>query len=102
MRMLLLAQISTESGNEALKNDSLPHTLRATLDRINPESTYFCLLDGKRTIITVFDLKQASDLPSIAEPILMAGDVSLSVVPCMTREETRAALEAGKAAMARA
>jgi hypothetical protein len=100
--MLMLAQISTESANEALKNDSLPQTLRAALDGINPEATYFFLLDGKRTMITVFDLKQASDLVSIAEPILMGGDVSLSIVPCMTREETRAALEAAKAAKARA
>jgi hypothetical protein len=98
MRMLLLAQVGTESGNQALKSDNLPQMLRATLDKINPESTYFFVLDGKRTMVTVFDLKQASDLPGIAEPLMMVGDVSITVTPCMTREETRAALEQLKSA----
>ena len=50
-------------------------------------------MDGKRTGLIVFDLKEPSQIPVIAEPIFMAVNASIELSPVMTLEDVQTGLE---------
>ena len=58
------------SRDRRIKDGTLPDIIRKTLETVQAEAAYFTTMDGQRTMIAVFDLKAASDIPRIAEPLL--------------------------------
>ncbi len=66
MRMLLKVSIPVESGNAAARNGSLGSTIAKILDELKPEAAYFAEDGGERTGYIFFDMKDSSQLPSIA------------------------------------
>jgi len=83
-----------ESGNEAVRNGKLPQIIAQTLETVKPEAAYFTTMDGKRTMLVVFDLKAVSDMPRIAEPLFMGIDASVDFMPCMNAEDLKGGLSA--------
>jgi hypothetical protein len=71
MRMLMKVQIPAEAGNKGIKDGTLPDVIRKTLETLRPEAAYFTTMGGPRTMIAVFDMKAAADMPRIAEPLFM-------------------------------
>jgi hypothetical protein len=94
MRVLMKVSVPVESGNKAMKDGSMGKIIGDTVERIRPEAAYFGLEGGKRTAFFVFDLKNATDMPSIGEPILAALHANLEVTPVMTAQDLKAGLEA--------
>jgi hypothetical protein len=94
MRMLMKVQFPTEAGNRGIKDGSLPDILRKTLEAVQAEAAYFTAMDGKRTMLAVFDLKAASDIPRIAEPLFMGLNALVEFIPCMNAEELKTGLSA--------
>jgi hypothetical protein len=78
MRTLMKVQLPTDAGNRAIKDGTLPDIIRKTLETIQAEAAYFTAMDGHRTMIAVFDLKAASDIPQIAEPLFMGLNALIS------------------------
>jgi hypothetical protein len=72
------------------------------MNELHPEAAYFTAQDGKRTGFIVFDLKEPSDIPSIAEPFFMGVNADIDMSPCMTPEDVRVGLEKASAAFAHA
>jgi hypothetical protein len=93
MRMLLRATFPVEASNAAIKDGTLPATLETMFERLKPEAAYFFAQDGKRGGIFVFDMKDPSDIPAIAEPLFMRLNASLELCPVMNRDDLRAGLE---------
>ena len=96
MRMLMKVQLPMGDGNRAVQDGTLPDIIRNTLDSIKPEAAYFMTMDGERTMLAVFDLKATSDIPSIAEPLLMGLNASVDLMPCMNAEDLKVGLSAVK------
>jgi hypothetical protein len=96
MRTLMIAQLPVEAGNAAIKRGALPEIVRKTLETAQAEASYFTTIDGKRTMIVVFDLKVASDMPRIAEPLFMGVNASVQFAPCMNAEDLKTGLAAIK------
>ena len=94
MRMMMKVQISAEAGNRAIKDGSLPEIIRKTLETVQAEAAYFTAVDGKRTMFAVFDLKAASDIPRIAEPLFTGLNAAVEFIPCMNTEELKTGLAA--------
>jgi hypothetical protein len=92
MRMLMKAQIPTEGGNRGIKDGSLPATIRKFMEIAKPEAAYFTTMDGRRTMIAVFDLQALPDMVRIAEPIFAAVDASIEFMPCMNADELKSGL----------
>lgn len=95
MRTLLKVQMPVESANAAIKDGTLGKTMEQVLGAIKPECAYFYTDSGLRTAIAVFDLKDPSDIPVIAEPFFMNLNASVTFTPCMNRDDLQAGL--GKA-----
>jgi hypothetical protein len=90
--MLLRAILPNETANAAVRNGTLESTLKRILADLKPEAAYFVASDsGERCAVIVFDMKESSDLPRIAEPWFLAFNANVSVRPCMTPQDLETA-----------
>ena len=87
MRTMLKMQLPVEAGNEAVRSGRIGEVIRATVERLQPEATYFCTEDGKRAAYVVFDLEDPSQIPVIAEPLFQELNGSVSFAPVMNLAE---------------
>lgn len=92
MRTMLKIQIPVEAGNEAIDAGVLPSTLQEVLGRLQPEAAYF-VPDGQRTAWVVFDLKDPSQIPSVAEPLFHRLNAHVSLTPVMNLEDLQKGLK---------
>ena len=93
MRMMMKVQIPVDKGNVSIKDGSLPNVVMGSLERLKPESAYFGTERGKRTAFIVFDMKDVSDMPSIAEPFFDQLNAEVTFTPVMTADDLKAGLQ---------
>ena len=100
MRMLLRVSIPVETGNAAVKAGTLGSTIEGILADLKPEAAYFFADDnGDRSGSIVFDMKDASQIPGIAEPWFLAFNARVSLRPIMSPQDlAKAGPAIGKAA----
>jgi hypothetical protein len=88
MRMLMKVSFPVESGNAAARSGTLGTTVKGILDDLKPEAAYFIANEfGERCGYIVFDLKETSQIPSIAEPWFLAFNARLTITPAMTPQD---------------
>src|ERR1700752_1528142 len=88
MRTLLRVSIPVEAGNAAAKAGTLGSTVEKILAEMKPEAAYFFADDnGNRSGSIVFDMKDTSQIPSIAEPWFQAFNAKVSFRPVMSPED---------------
>lgn len=93
MRMLLKMQMEVEAGNRAIKDGSFGEMLEGVMDQIKPEAAYFTAIDGKRTALIFFDLREPAQIPAVAEPFFMGVNAAIELLPVMTAEDVQKGLE---------
>ena len=100
MRMLLRVSIPVEAGNAAAKAGTLGSTVERILADLKPEAAYFFADDsGHRSGSIVFDMKDTSEIPAIAEHWFLAFDAKVSLRPIMNPQDlATAGPSIGKAA----
>jgi hypothetical protein len=98
--MLLRVSIPVETGNAAAKAGTLGSTVEQILADLKPEAAYFFADDnGQRSGSIVFDMKDSSEIPGIAEPWFLAFNAKVSFRPIMNPEDlAKASPSIGKAA----
>ena len=100
MRMLLRVSIPVEAGNAAAKAGTLGSTVEQILADLKPEAAYFFADDnGQRSGSMVFDMKDTSEIPAVAEPWFLAFNAKVSIRPIMNPQDlAKAGPSIGKAA----
>jgi hypothetical protein len=92
MRMLLRVSIPVEAGNAAAKAGTMGPTFEKILASLKPEAAYFFADDdGQRSCSIILDLKDASQIPAVAEPWFFAFNAKVSIRPIMTPQDLAAA-----------
>lgn len=92
MRMLLRVSIPVETGNAAAKAGTLGSTIGQIVADLKPEAVYFLADDdGQRSCSIVFDMKDTSQIPALAEPWFLAFSAKISLRPVMNSQDLVAA-----------
>jgi hypothetical protein len=94
MRMMLRVRVNTASGNEAIKTGTLPQVIGRFMELAKPEAAYFTVDNGQRTAFFVFDMKDSSQLPPLAEDMFVSLGAELQFSPVMNADELKAGLGA--------
>jgi hypothetical protein len=100
--MMLHVVIPVKTGNAAVREGKLGSTIQKILGDLKPESAYFTETNGSRSGYIFFDMKDASQLPAIAEPWFLAFNAQLTVRPAMTPQDLAGSGSAGLEAAAKA
>ena len=88
MRMLLRVSIPVEAGNAAAKAGTLGSTVERILADLKPEAAYFFADDhGQRSGAIIFDMKDSSEIPALAEPWFLAFNAQVSFRPIMNPQD---------------
>ena len=93
MRMMLKVSIDAESGSEALEAGEMQQAFGAFSERFNPEAAYFTVEDGMRTALFFFDMKDSSQMPTIAEAFFALG-ADIHLTPVMSADDLKTGLGA--------
>jgi hypothetical protein len=87
MRFLVKVNIPVESGNAAAKAGKLGSVIQSILADLKPEAVYFTDNNGQRTGYLFLDMKDASQIPAIAEPWFLAFNAGIELHPVMVPED---------------
>lgn len=101
MRILLKVNIPVEAGNAAAKAGKLGATVQSILSELKAEAAYFTDDRGQRTGYIFLDMKDASQIPAIAEPWFLAFNAAIEIHPVMVPEDLRRARSAIEQAVKR-
>lgn len=93
MRTLLKVTMDAAAGSKAISDGSMPKLMQATMEKLKPEASYFTAMDGHRTCYIVFDMKDASEMPAIAEPFFMKLNAKVEFSPVMNADDLKKGLE---------
>jgi len=83
MRFFMKISFPVEAGNKSAKKGSLSKIIKSILDEQKPEAAYFVASEGKRTALLFVDMKDASEIPALAEPWFLALNASIEIQPAM-------------------
>jgi len=87
MRCIVKFTIPVEVGNDLVRSGRLGEVAQAVIKTIGPEAVYFTAENGTRGGIMIVDVADASDLPRIAEPLFLAFNSAVEILPCMLPED---------------
>ena len=84
-----------EPFNTAVRDGTVGQKIQQILEAIKPEASYFSEQNGRRGGIFVVNVKDASDVPMLAEPWFLTFDAEVEFRIAMTPEDlARGNLEA--------
>ncbi|MNE05866.1 hypothetical protein D3C80_984400 [compost metagenome] len=92
MRMLLKVQMEVEAANRAIRDGSLPRIVQGFMEAAKPEGAWFTAMDGKRTMVAVFDLASPAQIPPLAEPFFHGLNAAFELSPAMDAADLKAGL----------
>ena len=99
MRMLMKVQMPIGSGNDAIKDGSLPQVIASSLEALQAEAAYFMAEDGMRTALIFFEMNDSSDIPPAAEPFFLGLGASITLSPVMNAQEMQSGVAKAMEAM---
>lgn len=99
MRVLLKVNIPVEPGNAAARSGKLGTIIQSILAEQKPESVYFTDDKGMRTGYLFLELDDASEIPAIAEPWMLAFNAAIELHPVMVPADLAKAAPAIKKAV---
>lgn len=94
MRMMMTIKIPVEHGNRAIQDGSMKAAFDTLMEKLQPEATYFMMLDGMRAAIFVYRLKDGEEyrLLGIHEPLFAAVGALIEVQPVLTWDDMQKAM----------
>jgi hypothetical protein len=85
-------------AEEAVKDGSLHKIFEATMSKLKPEAAYFVAEHGLRSAMMFFEMKDASEIPAIAEPLFAGLNARLQLLPVMNADDLKKGLDVARQA----
>jgi hypothetical protein len=87
MRFMFKAKFDMEKANDEAKKGAFAKKIKAILEELKPEATYFVAEKGTRTAILIIDMKDTSEMARVAEPWFFAFNAKVHFQPLMVPED---------------
>jgi hypothetical protein len=94
MRIFMSVQIPTQSGNESIKSGALPQVMGKFIETFRPEAAYFITSDGDRCAHFYFEMKDVTQMPSVAEPFFIELGAKVTYCPAMNPDDLKKGIAA--------
>jgi hypothetical protein len=91
MRFIAHVSLPTAKFNEAMRDGSAGKKMARILEETKPEAAYFTSKGGNRGGYLIFNISQASEIPSLAEPWFLNFDATIEFMPAMIPEDLQKA-----------
>lgn len=92
--LLKVTMSDLDATNAAVSNGRMQDVIKQVSKLIKPETSFFTAENGYRTGMFIFDLKDASQIPQIAEPFFTELNAKVEFFPGMDFIELGKGLEA--------
>jgi len=87
MRFLVKVEIPVETGNQTIRDGTLPKKMQSILAELKPEAAYFTTLNGRRTALLFLDMQNPAQMVSVAEPFFLAFNATVEIIPAMNPDD---------------
>jgi hypothetical protein len=87
MRYILKVSFNVDAGNAALRDPKFGEKMKQFLTDVKAEAAYFTAVNGQRGCYIVLQMSDASQIPSIAEPLFLWLKADIEFIPVMTPED---------------
>jgi hypothetical protein len=94
MRCLITAKLDTATSNQLVSSGRVGPLLQEVVANIKPEAAYFLPLQGRRAILLIADLADASEIVAKLEPLWLTTGAEVDVTPVMVGEDLERGLQA--------
>lgn len=91
MRFLMRSTIPVASGNSFVSDKEMNQKMEALMSAVKPDSVYFGIEKGQRTIFCLVNVEGGHELPRMAEPFWLALKADVEFVPLMNQEDFKKA-----------
>ena len=91
MRVLITVRLPHDTFNAAVRDGSAGSKTEAILDAAKPEAVYFTEMDGRRTVVMIAELKNASMIPALAEPWFLTFNANVEFHVVMSPDDLQQA-----------
>ncbi len=83
MRMLINAFLPLEPFNSLVREGTAGKTLNEVIEAISPEAVYFIEQRGSRCAVLIVNIKDAAQIPAVAEPLFLKFNARCEFHPTM-------------------
>jgi hypothetical protein len=90
MLFIMRATIANGAGNKMVKGN-MEATINKIMEDVRPKEAYFTVDKGQRTIYFIVDVEKASDMPKMLEPLWLALEADVDIIPAMSASDFAAA-----------
>jgi hypothetical protein len=87
MRFLMKVEIPTDAGNKAISDPKFGQKMQAVLKEVGAEAAYFTSMRGQRGAYIIVNMKDASQIPALAEPFFLWLNARVEFIPVMLPED---------------
>ena len=91
MRILLSFTIHPDKGDALIKEWRIGETMASILQELQPEAAYFTAVEGTRGGYLVVNMEDASQMPTLTEPLFLELGATIQIQPVMTPEDLQGA-----------
>ena len=99
MKFLIRATMPVAAGNAFVKRGDWQGKMDQIMGDLKPETAYFCLDRGQRTLYMLVNVEHSHQLPAIAEPLWHTFQADVEFIPTMTQDDFGAAMPGIEAAI---
>ena len=91
MKFMTRVTIPNEAGNALCSDKEMNAKMESVMSDVRPETVYFGVENGQRTIYCIVNVDAGHELPRIAEPFWLALKANVEFIPVMNQEEFKKA-----------
>ena len=91
MRFIARVTLPIQQGNQFCRDKEMNRKMETILSEVRPETVYFGVENGQRTLFAIVTCEHSHELPRLAEPFWLGLQANVDFIPVMNQDEFKKA-----------